>query len=149
MTPTSIILPASMPSAISKGHGKWLTQEPWPFTIICGNTRIEAEVRKGFITDLFSVPWGVDLFIPRDEADDRPALAHDWLFATLGLRKDANSPSLLGLADCNQVLSLAMQACGFSSFAHWAIFTGVKLGSWKPWNDLKERGFSLANPCLN
>lgn len=149
-----LLIPSEMPATRSLGKGKHVLLESWRFVIIIervdGKRDVhECVVPKGFITDFYSVPWPLTLFIPRDEHDNRPSIMHDWLFATCGLRETADSPSVLSRGECNDVLDLACNLCSLPRIRQWSIPTGVRIGSWVVWNRLVQAGHSIANPKLD
>lgn len=137
--------PTRMPPAYSLGAGRWETSAPWSFTL----DGFATEIPAGFICDLYSVPLPLSVFIPRDEQDNRPALIHDWLYATVGLRADAASPSRFTRAQADETLRLACQRCGIPALRSWSIHTGVRLGGWIPWSALERGGCSLAKPKMD
>jgi hypothetical protein len=106
-------------------------------------------VPVGFVCDLYSVPFPLSVFIPRDERDNRPAMIHDWLYATVGLRATAAAPSTFPRSLCDAALFHASRQCGLGPVRSWSIHTGVTIGGWKPWSDLSRAGHSLAHPKLN
>jgi len=137
-------IPERMPPSTSLGLGRWETYAEWAFTI----NDVPCLIPPGFICDLYSVPFPLSIFIPKDESDNRPALVHDWLFATVGLRETAEGPSLFTLDSANKALLAAMQICGFPWSRRTSIYTGVQLGGWHAWNKMTAAGWSLSNPCM-
>lgn len=137
-------IPAHMPPAVSQGRGRWLTSAPWACTI----EGHPIEIPAGFLCDLYSTPFPISIFIPRDQRDNRPALIHDWLYATLGLRPDRSSDPVFSRWNCDRALYFAARQCGLPLRRCWSIHTGVRLGGWLPWSRLDSAGFSLSRPCL-
>lgn len=141
----NVILPATMPPTISLGRGRWRTTEEWAFRILDQ----WATIPSGFVCDLFSVPFPLNILIPRDEQDNRPALIHDWLYATVGLRFTHADKPLLVRAECDLALREACRQAGFPWRRRTSIYTGVRIGGWKPWNELAAAGHSVTHPKLD
>lgn len=147
------IMPDEMPATKSLGLGYWRLTEPWEFSLLLtfesGEMRvIKTTVPAGFVTDLFSTPWIVQFRISRDQYDNRPALVHDWLYATCGLRADRFSPSILNCSESDLALRAAMIKVGFPGYRTFSIYRGVWLGGWITWNKYLNAGYSLAYPKL-
>jgi hypothetical protein len=136
--------PDQMPMSRSLGRGRWLVCEPWTFTI----NRVTTTIPAGFVTDLFSVPWPANWFVPRDQRDNRPALIHDWLYATSGLRQTAHDRPAISWSDSNLALEIAADRCGLSWIQRNLIITGLLVGSGMVWRKYDHAGCSIENPCL-
>lgn len=86
-------------------------------------------VPTGFSTDLASVPkvlWNV--LPPMGNYSDA-AVIHDWLYQHNGVTR--------GQADA--VLNEAMEVCGVGRWTRWVIYSGVRVGGWKPWGAYREK----------
>lgn len=137
-------MPADFPCCRSLGGGVWVLAESWLFGID-GRAVV---VPPGFQCDLYSAPWVVRPVIPQDERDNRPALVHDMLYATVGLRERDGAPAVLDRARCDEALYVAMRMCGFGWLRARAIWSGVRAGGWVPWGKLERAGYSMENPCM-
>lgn len=136
--------PMEMPGTRSIGSGKWRLIEDWPFQL---NERAFV-VPMGFVTDLYSVPWGLNLLFPRDERDNRPGVIHDWFYATGGLRAtdtDEGLPRTIG----DRMLLITCLQCSFRVSRANAIHAGVRIGGWLPFNRLAKAGHSISNPMMD
>lgn len=140
----SLIIPDEMPLCRSLGRGRWEVCEPWTFVVEGYKTTIPI----GFVTDLFSVPWPISLFIPKDQRDNRPALIHDWLYATVGLRETSFHGSRVSWFQANRALDVAAVKCGLSWIQRELIIAGLMIGSAAVWRKYEFAGYSLTNPCL-
>ncbi len=136
--------PPVMPDCRSLGGGVWLTREPWEFELegMC------VEVPAGFQTDLYSAPWIVTPFIPRDQRDNRPALIHDMLYATVGMRARTTTGPVFSRQECDEALLLAMERCGFGWVRRWLIHRGVRLGGGAAWGKLARGPWTAWNPKM-
>lgn len=140
----TLAFPDRMPPCISLGSGKWETQTPWWFAINGFKTIIPA----GFVTDLYSVPWLFSLIIPRDQASNVPALIHDFLYATCGLRMLATDSPRISHRECDRALYRAAEICELSWIQRRLILRGLLIGSWRPWNQMLREGRCLTNPRM-
>jgi hypothetical protein len=139
-----VTFPMEMPLARSLGRGKWRIEEDWPFQIN-GKPFL---VPGGFITDLYSVPWPLTLFIPRDEQDNRPSALHDAAYATVGFRKTKKDKGLTR-AQCDLIILITALQCGLGLRRSLAIYLGVRIGGWVPFGKLKAAGYSLEKPMMD
>lgn len=139
-----IFMPPEFPACRSLGGGRWRLLEPWTFFV----DGFPATAIPGFVCDLYSSPWVFTMAIPSDELDNRPALMHDWLYATVGLRKTQFKPSVFSRGQADEVLREAMQMCGFSWARRNVIHLGVRIGGGSPWGEYTRKGYSVANPCM-
>ncbi len=83
-------------------------------------------VPAGFVTDLASIPqllWNV---LPPIGAYDEAAVVHDYLFQ--------QPPAGVTLPLANAVLNEAMGVCRVRRWKRCAIYAGVIVGGWVPWN---------------
>lgn len=87
-------------------------------------------------------------FIPKDQSDNRPALIHDMLYATVGMRARTTAPPFFSRAECDEALRLAMERCGFGWVRRGAIYAGVRAGGWMAWDRLARGPWSARNPKL-
>lgn len=134
-----------MPPTVSLGHGRWKLAEPWDFSV----GGLHLRVPEGFLCDLFSVPFPLSILIPKDEKDNRPALIHDYLYATVGLRATCWDEPVLNREMCDALLREACRQCEFPRRRIWSIHTGVRLGGFKAWHQLASDGYSLQRPKMD
>lgn len=138
-----VTFPIEMPLARSLGNGRWRIAEDWPFQIN-GKPFL---LPKGFITDLYSVPWPLTLLIPKDERDNRPSALHDAAYATVGFRKTAQETGMTR-AQCDLIILITALQCGLGLRRSLSIYLGVRIGGWIPFGKLKAAGHSLENPMM-
>lgn len=139
-----LTFPMEMPATRSQGKGKWKLIEPWVFNL----NQHRFTVPEGFITDLYSVPWGISLFFPRDEKDNRAGLIHDYFYATAGLRATANDKQLdreIG----DRLLLIACLQCAFRVSRAMSIHAGVRAGGWYQFGKLTKAGYSIEHPMMD
>jgi hypothetical protein len=90
------------------------------------------DVPTGFKTDLASIPrvlWNV---LPPVGKYDASAVVHDFLYQI--------GPNSISRSAADSVLREAMAVCGVSALQRWIIYTGVRVGGWKPWNRYRAAG---------
>lgn len=86
------------------------------------------QVPKGFVTDLASIPRLLWRILPPIGAYDAAAVIHDFLYRTNGVtRKQADA-----------VFNEAMALHQVSALVRWAMYRGVRLGGWVPWNKYRK-----------
>lgn len=143
-----------MPACRSLGHGVWRLEEGWRFELVLEmdtwlrQRTVKAEVAAGFETDLYSKPRWAMRVLPGEEADNRPALVHDWLYATVGLRGAEDGEPLVSRAACDAALHRALLATGFPRLRGLAFYAAVRLGGRKPWEKLERGGYWAGRPCM-
>lgn len=99
-----------------------------PLVYDCGVLNRTIEVPAKFVTDLASIPrilWNV---LPPIGAYDAAAVVHDYLYAYNGVTR----------AQADSVLNEAMGVCNVDALQRSAIYAGVRVGGWKPWNEYRE-----------
>jgi len=81
-------------------------------------------VKKGFITDFYSIPWPASMFLPKSEQGDEAAVIHDNLYTQKRFTR----------ALCDKAIAEAMGVCGVSWIRRSLIYDGLKIGGWYGWN---------------
>ena len=146
----NVVFPPKMPPTESQGYGRHKVLAPdWSIVIERpGKKDIIFTFPVGFVTDFFSVPGPFTPVVPRDGKSNIPALIHDGAYATGGFR---NLPGDKGLTryECDQLLLLAMERCGFSFWKRRQIYLAVRLGGWVPWNRLRAEHRCIKTPALD
>lgn len=86
-------------------------------------------VPVGFKTDLASIPRIMWNILPPFGKYDAAAVVHDYLYQYNGVsRKQADD-----------VLCEAMQILGVSRVTRLVIYSGVRVGGWKPWGEYRKK----------
>lgn len=102
-----------------------------PFTLLQALTYVTDVEHRGtfsvpacFKTDLASIPRPLWAVLPPVGKYDAAAVVHDYLYQTNGLTRAA----------ADSILLEAMGVLGVGRLTRWLIYSGVRLGGWKPWN---------------
>jgi hypothetical protein len=82
-------------------------------------------VPAGFETDWASVPWFADGLIPAFGPHARPAILHDYLYATRGLN------GWYSRKRCDEIFLEALEVVGVPWLKRSAMFRAVRLGGGK------------------
>lgn len=81
-------------------------------------------VPAGFKTDLASVPRILWNILPPFGSYSSAAVIHDFLYQFNGVSR----------VQADAILNEAMQVQNVGRWTRWTIWSGVRLGGWKPWN---------------
>jgi hypothetical protein len=85
-------------------------------------------VPTDFITDLASIPQVLWNILPPVGSYDKAAVVHDWLYRNNGITR----------SEADQVLNQGMIDLGVREWKRKIIYSGVRLGGWKPWNNYRN-----------
>jgi hypothetical protein len=104
-------------------------------------------VPAGFVTDFASIPWGLWNLFPPLGPWARPAIVHDFLYATsgTGVWAAAGNPPLRHItrqadytrAEADGIFREALQVVGVPGWRRTAMYRAVRLGGGSGW---KKRG---------
>lgn len=145
----AVLVPDEAPLCVDLGGFRYRCERAWTFTILFEDRPpLTTTIPVGFVCDLFSVPPVIQWFIPKAQASNIAAWVHDWLFATVGLRPTAADPSPINLSGANWCLEYVAKHTKIPWITRRLIMRGLSIGSWKPWNELKRAGHSLATPKM-
>lgn len=86
-------------------------------------------VPRGFVTDLASIPWLAQLFVPKTDAHSNPAIFHDYLYWEQPCSRE----------EADALFLLEMEDAQVGSLRRWFISTGLALGGWMAWDENKEK----------
>lgn len=118
--------------------GKWLGPRRFKLDtkFIYEDVDIRVVVPAGFITDFNSSPriiWSY--FAPTDCLE--AGLVHDWLYA---------NPNGLTRQQCDDIHRRILHLCGFRLTKRNAIYTGLRVGGWVPWNKYRAQDIVGQSP---
>lgn len=104
------------------GNGKWELLSDYKYK---DTLKGDIIVPKGFITDLYSIPWILRSIVSKVQDSNGPAVVHDWLY-----QSQTFGPKGQRVAD--KVLKRAMTVhwAPISKYKRFEILTGLKLGGW-------------------
>jgi len=92
-----------------------------------GSTRLYS-VPTGFVTDFASIPRITHPIIPKLGRYNRPAILHDYLYASGDFpRRTADT-----------IFLLAMKNVGVSAARRQIMYLAVRVGGWVPWNKYRK-----------
>lgn len=82
------------------------------------------KVPEGFKTDLASVPRLPVVYLAMGNTGHKAAVLHDWLYATNSYKR----------AVCDCYFYHALRESGINYFQAQAMYMGVRIGGWQPYN---------------
>lgn len=106
----------------------WIVIEPVVYRI--GNTKLEIEVPRGFVTDFASIPYGITAFFLPTGQYSRAAVIHDYLYWTQRCSRD----------QADRIFLLAMIESDVPYRTRATIYRTVRAGGESSWiANQKER----------
>lgn len=86
------------------------------------------KVRRGFITDLASIPRILKSLISVNDDSRKPAVLHDYLYTTQPVSR----------AEADFLFLEALESVGVGYMRRHTLYTGVRIGGWIAWNGHKN-----------
>lgn len=120
----------------------WLVTAPFEYRLGDATGPERVVILKGFITDFASIPRALWNVLPPTGAYGKAAVVHDWLYQ----HRTVTAPNVVRLVDraeADRILNEAMAVLGVGRFTRWIIYSGVRVGGWKPWNAYRKREQSV------
>lgn len=110
------------------GHGtdSWILDEP---LIYQADSSELITVPAGFSTDLASIPRPLQAVIPLNGKHRAAAIVHDYLYAIQDRTR----------AQADAIFLEAMKACRVRYTQRYAMYWGVRIGGWVPWNERLQK----------
>jgi hypothetical protein len=124
---------------------KWKLISPFDYFLGAPEGPEFVKIPAGFITDFASVPrilWNV---LPPTGRYGKAAVVHDWLYQRRTVVRVATArgiPVLVREVDrgeADHVLNEGMEVLGVGRFTRWTIYSGVRIGGWKPWGEYRKK----------
>jgi hypothetical protein len=138
-----VLLDRKLEPSIRGGRSLWALSQPLCFRSDIGPATIT--VPPGFVTDLTSIPRLVWILLPPDGPWVKPAIIHDFLYATEGDGKAWDRDTSIDpgrvytRAEADAVLLEAM----VNRHIHWLprtiIYLAVRIGGWLGWGRGRRR----------
>ncbi len=125
-----------------RGHGSdsWILEEDVFY--FHQQSRAGVIVRKGLTTDLASIPRLAKLIISNDNPKiRRPALVHDDIYRSKGLRKQFSwnlktyPARRISRAQADRIFHDALREEGVNMITSALMYLAVRVGGWVAWND--------------
>ena len=101
---------------LTRMNGTWLVFRPLAYDLGRKNSGLRITVPKDYSSDLASIHWSLQWFLPRRGKHDGPALLHDWLYNT----------HLVSRPIADAIFHEALLVCGVSPFKAWVMVTAVR-----------------------
>ena len=124
-----------LPDLILLADGVFIVNRPITYTNSTHRTHpYRITVPRGFVTDLASIPWIAQLFVPKNESHSNPAILHDYLYWEQQCSRE----------EADSLLLLEMEDAQVGSMRRWLIDTGLWLGGWTGWDEnrgKREQGY--------
>lgn len=111
--------------------------EPLEYRVGSDDSDERITVPAGFVTDFASIPWGLHNLFPPMGRWSRPAIIHDFLYATAGdgiygarkyTTRDAYSR-----AEADAIFREAMKVVGVPAWRREVMYSAVRFGGRKGW----------------
>lgn len=81
-------------------------------------------IKKGFVTDFYSIPWPASMILPKSSQGDEAAVLHDDLYTQKRFSRDL----------CDRAIAEAMGVCKVSWIRRSLIYDGLRIGGWWGYN---------------
>ncbi len=108
----------------------YILLRPITYSSSSGRTqKYSITVPRGFVTDLASIPWGVQPFVPKTDSHSSPAILHDYLYW-----EQACSPE-----ESDALFQLELEDAQVGCFRRWLIDVGLGIGGENAWDENKEK----------
>lgn len=137
-----VLLDSKHAPSIQEGRSLWGLHDPLAYRP--GDRTHTITVRPGFVTDLASVPRWAWMLIPPDGPWVKPAVIHDYLYATGGTGQWKKGPVTITRPEpytrleADRILREAMANRGIGWFRRTVIYLAVRIGGSFGWRDSKE-----------
>lgn len=121
-------------------NGNWKVYQSFAYDIGALGSGRTVVIPQGFTTDFASIPkllWTI--LPPNGQAYDRAAVVHDYLYRG-GWITEAGTRLLHypERAEADSILNEAMAVSNVGRVKRWAIYEGVRVGGWVPWNKYRH-----------
>lgn len=109
------------------GKGQWQLKSNLDYET---KTGFLISVKRGFITDLASIPRPLRLLFSVNGNHREAAVLHDWLYANKGkiVNERNGQKTTLCRASSDKLFLEAMQVSGVGFLRSWAMYLGVRIG---------------------
>jgi hypothetical protein len=125
------------------GH-LWKVTSPFEYCIGSADSTIKVVIPTGFFTDFASVPRVLWSLFPPTGVYGKAAVVHDWLYQTPSLTdydfKDPAESWDITRKECDDILKEAMEVLTVGLWTCRMVYSGVRMGGWKPWNEYRSKG---------
>ena len=122
------------------GH-LWKVIEPFEYCVGSEFSTVKVVIPTGFFTDFASVPRVLWSLLPPTGPYGKAAVVHDWLYQNPELLdySEPCDPMPLSRSDCDTVFFEAMGVLSVGNWTRGAVYSGVRVGGWHPWNSYRSR----------
>lgn len=122
---------------------KWKVTAPFDYRLGAPDGKEFVHIPAGFITDFASVPRGLWNLLPPIGPYGKAAVVHDWLYQTMVIEETENGSwrwfRAVDRKEADHILHEGMKVLGVNWWTRWAIYLGVRVGGWVPWNKYREQ----------
>jgi len=106
----------------------WYTDREFSYYVGKKEDNYVITVPRGFITDLASIPWPCNMFIPVSGLYNQAAVLHDYLYATQQVKRNK----------ADGIFRESMMVLGVPFFKSNLMYAAVRLFGWMPYNYHKK-----------
>ena len=123
------------PLVVTKLPGTfWEVAAPFTYHLGAPNGPEFVAIPIGTITDFASIPRPLWAVWPPTGTYGKPAVIHDALYQFPYLSCGMGCLRYTDRSEADAILKEGMEVLSVGRFTRWSIYTGVRLGGWKPWN---------------
>lgn len=121
------------------GH-LWEIKAPFEYRVGHEFSETMVVIPDGFITDFASVPRFLWPLLPPTGPYGKAAVVHDWLYQFPQLMiPEQPKTRVINRAEADSILNEAMEVLEVGKMIRWSIYSGVRVGGWKPWDWYREK----------
>lgn len=124
----------------------WELTAPFEYCVGSKDSNVKVIIPKGFITDFASVPKILWNLLPPTGSYGKAAVVHDYLYQhpwvtiyDVPAQPTWFRTELKIRKECDEILNEAMQVLNVGKWTRRMVYTGVRVGGWKPWNSYREK----------
>jgi len=118
--------------AVTNNPEEWVVFQPLKYRTNAGRLIV---VPAGFVTDLASIPRLLYAIFPVNGLHRAAAILHDYLYERKIYKRSI----------CDKLFLEAMKSSGVSYATRTAMYIGVRIGGWLPWNNRKNNVYVSSN----
>lgn len=122
------------------GH-LWEVTAPFEYCVGSETSETKVVVPKGFITDFASVPKVLWNMLPPTGSYGKAAVVHDFLYQHPWVNIPGPvTTKILDRKSCDDIFNEAMGVLNVGTWTRRLVYSGVRVGGWKPWNEYRAKG---------
>jgi len=121
------------------GHD-WEVRAPFEYHLGHDDGDECVSIPAGFVTDFASIPRGLWNVLPPTGPYGKAAVVHDWLYQRRRIVNHRTGLArLVERGEADRILNEGMAVLGVGRFTRWMVYSGVRMGGWKPWGHYRAQ----------